>query len=357
MCVRLCLPGWRTWLRGPDLQTGPVERSGEGDEYVLLPGRVPSVERSVRVWLDHLRVERGLASNTLTAYRRDLGKYVEFLGGRGVQLLRDVRTADVVDFVSALRQGELGRVSSLASTGRILAAVRGLHAYGAAEGWCVDDPAVVVQPPAPPARLPKALSVDEVARLLQAVEVLGDGSVADVALGLRDRALLEFLYGTGARVSEATGLDVDGLDFEEGSVRLRGKGDKERIVPLGRYAVEALEAYVRRGRPVLAEAGARGGRGPGAALFLNSRGKRLSRQLAWGVITGAAQRAGLPEGIGPHTLRHSFATHLLDGGADLRVVQELLGHSSVTTTQIYTKVSMARLQEVYAGAHPRARFS
>ncbi|MBO3129373.1 site-specific tyrosine recombinase XerD [Dermatophilus congolensis] len=322
---------------------------------------MPSVERAVRVWLDHLRVERGLASNTLTAYRRDLGKYVEFLGGRGVQLLRDVHTADVVDFVSALRQGELGRVSSLASTGRILAAVRGLHAYGAAEGWCVDDPAVSVQPPAPPARLPKALSVDEVARLLQAVAVVGDGSASDVALGLRDRALLEFLYGTGARVSEATGLDVDGVDFEEGSVRLRGKGDKERVVPLGRYAVEALEAYVRRGRPVLVEARARGGTpggsSPGAAVFLNSRGKRLSRQLAWGVITGAAQRAGLPEGIGPHTLRHSFATHLLDGGADLRVVQELLGHSSVTTTQIYTKVSMARLQEVYAGAHPRARFS
>ena len=219
------------------------------------------------------------------------------------------------------------------------------------------DPAANVAPPKPPARLPKAIPVEAVERLLAA------SSLGDTPESLRDRALLEILYGVGARISEAVGLDLDDLESEApghdagggqprggvGSVRLRGKGGKERVVPVGRYAVEAVTAYLVRGRPALATHG-RGG----PALFLNQRGSRLSRQSAWAVIQRAAGRAGL-EHVSPHTLRHSFATHLLDGGADVRVVQELLGHASVTTTQIYTMVSVHRLREVYAGAHPRAR--
>jgi integrase/recombinase XerD len=213
------------------------------------------------------------------------------------------------------------------------------------------DPASAVPPPRPPSRLPKAIPVEHVERLLEAA------SVGDTPVSLRDRALFEVLYGAGARISEAVGLDVDDVDLGgppgstgPASVRLLGKGDKQRVVPLGRYAVAALEAYLIRARPVLAAAG----RGT-PALFLNQRGARLSRQSAWAALQQAARRADLTGHLSPHTLRHSFATHLLDGGADVRVVQELLGHASVTTTQIYTLVSPQRLREVYAGAHPRAR--
>ncbi len=240
-------------------------------------------------------------------------------------------------------------------------AVRGFHRFLALEGEVSGDPAANVAPPKPPARLPKAIPLAAVERLLAAA------SVGDTPESLRDRALLELLYGIGARISEAVGLDVDDIDTADpapaagasvdasarggaASVRLRGKGGKERIVPVGRYAVEAVTAYLVRGRPALAQHG-RGG----PALFLNQRGARLSRQSAWAVIQRAAERADLTEHVSPHTLRHSFATHLLDGGADVRVVQELLGHASVTTTQIYTMVSVHRLREVYAGAHPRAR--
>ena len=247
--------------------------------------------------------------------------------------------------------------------------MRGFHRFLALEGEVASDPASAVAPPRPPSRLPKAIPVDAVERLLAAA------SVGDTPEALRDRALLEILYGTGARISEAVGLDVDDLDLgprpsERGSgdasragahgasaaplstaaARLRGKGGKERIVPVGRYAVEAVTAYLVRARPVLATHG-RGG----PALLLNARGNRLSRQSAWAILQRAAERADLTEHVSPHTLRHSFATHLLDGGADVRVVQELLGHASVTTTQIYTMVSVHRLREVYAGAHPRAR--
>jgi integrase/recombinase XerD len=243
--------------------------------------------------------------------------------------------------------------------------VRGFHRFLALEGEVPTDPAAAVAPPRPPSRLPKAIPIDAVERLLAAA------SVGDTPEALRDRALLEILYGTGARISEAVGLDVDDLDLgpsdggprgtDSGSgdgsgglttaaTRLRGKGGKERIVPVGRYAVEAVTAYLVRARPVLAAHG-RGG----PALLLNGRGNRLSRQSAWAILQRAAERAGLSEHVSPHTLRHSFATHLLDGGADVRVVQELLGHASVTTTQIYTMVSVHRLREVYAGAHPRAR--
>jgi integrase/recombinase XerD len=208
------------------------------------------------------------------------------------------------------------------------------------------DVAAPVRPPSPARRLPKALPVADV------VAVLDAAGAAGTALALRDRALLELLYGTGARISEAVGLDLDELDLgdpDNAEVHLRGKGSKERVVPVGRFAIDAVEAYLVRARSVLVGAG----RGT-PALFLNARGGRLSRQSAWTVLSKAADRAGVTAAVSPHTLRHSFATHLLDGGADVRVVQELLGHASVTTTQIYTLVTVDRLREVYATAHPRA---
>lgn len=238
---------------------------------------------------------------------------------------------------------------------RALAAVRGWHKYLVLEGTVTADPAREVKPPKKPQRLPKALTVSQVSALLEAAGDSSDGPRA-----LRDRALLEFLYATGARISEAVGLDVDDFDASVGSVRLFGKGSKERIVPVGSFALAAVDAYLVRGRPSLvaaraasAAAGRKSADGP--ALFLNARGGRLSRQSAWQVLRDAAGRAGLTEHVSPHTLRHSFATHLLAGGADVRVVQELLGHASVTTTQIYTLVTVDSLREVYATSHPRAR--
>jgi integrase/recombinase XerD len=228
------------------------------------------------------------------------------------------------------------------SAARTLVAVRGLHKFAVREGAVASDPAVEVRPPAPPKRLPKALPLADVEQILEAAGSPG------TTLAKRDRALLEVLYGTGARISEAVGLDVDDLDLETGAARLSGKGGKERIVPVGSYAVRAVGDYLTV-RPALVGAG----RGT-PALFLNARGGRLSRQSAWTVLRRAAARAGVATDVSPHTLRHSFATHLLDGGADVRVVQELLGHASVTTTQIYTLVTVERLREVYATSHPRA---
>jgi integrase/recombinase XerD len=276
--------------------------------------------------------------------------------------------ADIAAFLAGLREGDdEHRPLAVSSAGRAVVAVRGLHAFAAAQGLTAADPARQVRPPRPPRRLPKAITVAEVERLLAAAGPLGSDSGPDSAAArarLRDRALLEFLYGTGARISEATGLDVDDLDLSgDGLVRLSGKGGKQRIVPVGSYAGQALEAYLVRARPALAAAAARtaahGGRAGAAArpgtpaVFLNARGGRLTRQGAWMVLRAAAGRAGLAA-LSPHTLRHSFATHLLDGGADIRVVQELLGHASVTTTQVYTLVTVDKLREVYAAAHPRA---
>jgi integrase/recombinase XerD len=224
--------------------------------------------------------------------------------------------------------------------------VRGFHRFLLREGLTTADPARGVRPPSPPKRLPKAISVGEIEALLAAA------GADDTPRAIRDRALLELLYGCGARISEAVGLDVDELDLESGTVRLLGKGSKERVVPVGSYAREAVSAYLVRGRPVLAAHHGTATASP--ALFLNARGGRLSRQSAWTVLRAAAQRAGIRKEISPHTLRHSFATHLLDGGADVRVVQELLGHASVTTTQVYTLVTVDRLREVYATSHPRA---
>jgi len=310
---------------------------------------VVSVADGAREYLQHLVVERGLAANTVESYRRDLNRYVEVLAARGKTEFNDVNTVDVAEFRAALRTGgEEHPPLAVSSVGRAVVAVRGLHAFARAQGLAVDDPAREVAPPPPPRRLPKAIAIDEIERLLDAA---GSTDDPDPRV-LRDRALLEFLYGTGARISEVTGLDVDDLDHlaRDPAVRLSGKGGKERYVPVGSYAVRALDAYLVRGRPALAAAAVRRS---SPAVFLNARGGRLTRQGAWGVLREAAARSGKTD-VSPHTLRHSFATHLLDGGADIRVVQELLGHASVTTTAVYTLITVDKLREVYAAAHPRA---
>jgi len=298
-------------------------------------------------YLDHLAVERGLAAHTLAAYRRDLTRYRVAMSARGRASIGEVTTEDVAAFLAGLRQGGDGHPPLAASSAaRAVAAVRGLHAFAAREGLAGADPAGQVRPPAPARRLPRAVGIGEVERLIAAA---GAGGEPGSLLPLRDQALLELLYGTGARISEAVSLDVD--DLGKATLRLVGKGGKHRIVPVGSYAAAALDAYLVRARPALAASARRAPASP--AVFLNARGGRLTRQGAWGVLQAAARRAGLT-GISPHTLRHSFATHLLDGGADVRVVQELLGHASVTTTQIYTLVTVDKLREVYAAAHPRA---
>ncbi|GII92404.1 site-specific tyrosine recombinase XerD [Sinosporangium siamense] len=292
-------------------------------------------------YLAHLSVERGLSANTLASYRRDLRRYLQHLSGLGRLSLGGVVEADVLSFLAALREGDDDHPAlAPGSAARAASAVRGLHRFALREGLTETDPAGSVRPPRQLRRLPKAITVDEVERLIAASGP--DGA----PLTLRNRALLELLYGTGARISEAVGLAVD--DQEDAEVRLTGKGGRTRVVPLGRYARGAVDSYLVRGRPSLAAHG----RGT-SALFLNARGGRLTRQGAWEVLQAAAERAGL-DGISPHILRHSFATHLLDGGADVRVVQELLGHASVSTTQVYTLVTVDRLREVYAATHPRA---
>jgi integrase/recombinase XerD len=317
---------------------------------------VVTIREGIQGYLQSLAVERGLAANTVESYRRDLHRYDSVLAAHGRTTFAAVTSADVAEFLTSIREGDAEHGPlSVSSAARAVIAVRGLHAFALAQGLAETDPAREVAPPTPPKRLPKAITLDEVERLLDAA---GPGPDAPAAAGgveprlLRDRALLEFLYATGARISEATGLDVDELQLgADPVVRLAGKGGKHRVVPVGSYAVRAIEAYLVRARPALAAASRRASVGP--AVFLNARGGRLTRQGAWGVLTAAAGRAGLPE-VSPHTLRHSFATHLLDGGADIRVVQELLGHASVATTQIYTLITVDRLREVYASAHPRA---
>lgn len=303
------------------------------------------LDRAVRGYLDHLAVERGLAANTLASYQRDLRRYAGYLTTEGVSEPADITEKHVSAFLRSLREGDEDHPAlSASSAARTVVAVRGLHRFLAREGLVATDAAVAVRPPTPPRKLPKAIPLADVERLLAAAG--SEGS----PLGLRDRALLEMLYGTGARISEAVGLDRDDVDEAAGTVLLRGKGAKERVVPVGSYALEALSAYLVRARPALL-----GAKRSTPALFLNARGGRLSRQSAWTVLRTVAARAGLSTPVSPHTLRHSFATHLLDGGADVRVVQELLGHASVTTTQVYTLVTVDQLREVYAAAHPRAR--
>ncbi|MBC7595917.1 MAG: site-specific tyrosine recombinase XerD [Kineosporiaceae bacterium] len=304
-----------------------------------------TVSRAVQDYLSHVSVERGLADNTVRSYRRDLLRYAAFVECKDLGEPREIGEAQVLDFLASLRTGDEDHVPlSSASAARTIVSVRGFHRFMLREGIIDVDVSAPVKPPTPAKRLPKALPIEDVEALLAAAG--GPGTT----LAKRDKTLLEVLYGTGARISEAIGLDIDDIDFDGGSVLLKGKGSKQRIVPLGSYARDALEDYLLVARPTLTSA-----KGSGPAVFLNARGGRLSRQSAWTVLTKAAERAGITTDVSPHTLRHSFATHLLDGGADVRVVQELLGHASVTTTQIYTLVTVEKLREIFATAHPRAR--
>jgi len=303
-----------------------------------------TVDSQVSRFLDHLAVERGLSVHTVDAYRRDLEKYARYLAERGV---RDATRADeetIARFVEGLsaEEYEEGRRYRASSVARALAAVRSFHRFLVTEGDTEADPAAGIERPKIPRNLPRPLSVEQVERLL---EPPPDGGAA----ALRDRAILETLYGAGLRISELVGLDVDDVDLEEGSVRAFGKGSKERLVPLGSYGCVAVRAYLESGRPGLARPRS------GAALFLNQRGGRLTRQGVSKILSSAVRRAGIRVRVTPHTLRHSFATHLLEGGADVRVVQELLGHASLSTTQIYTLVTGDRMREEYFTAHPRAR--
>jgi integrase/recombinase XerD len=307
------------------------------------------VEKLVRGYLDHLTVERGASPNTVAAYRRDLARYADFLAARGIDDPAGVTDADVAAFLTGLQAPTDGRSAlSVSSATRTLVAVRSLHTFAAAEGRTPTNPAAAVRPPKAGRNLPKALDIAQVQSLLDTPDTA-------TPMGLRDAALLELLYGTGARISEVLDLDVDDLTAlladPDAGLRLFGKGRKERLVPVGSYARRAVEAWLVRGRPAFAQASTR----PSPALLLNSKGQRLSRQSAYGVLRKAADAADLGLEVSPHTLRHSFATHLLDGGADVRVVQELLGHASVTTTQIYTLVTVEHLREVFLSAHPRAR--
>ncbi|TXL63036.1 site-specific tyrosine recombinase XerD [Aeromicrobium terrae] len=302
------------------------------------------LDRAVLDYLSHLGVERGLADNTLNSYRRDLRRYATHLAGRGIDAPGAIAETDVLSFLGALRTGDADHPPlGAASAARAVVAVRGFHKFLLRERLVEADVSAAVKPPRPASRLPKALPLSDVEAILAAAGAPG------TTLAKRDQALLEVLYGTGARISEAVGLDVDDLDLTDGSVLLRGKGGKQRIVPIGSFARAAVEDYLTAGRSALVSAKA-----STPAVFLNARGGRLSRQSAWVVLVKAAQRAGITTEVSPHTLRHSFATHLLDGGADVRVVQELLGHASVTTTQVYTLVTVEKLREIYATAHPRA---
>jgi integrase/recombinase XerD len=297
------------------------------------------VQSPLESYLRHLTLERGLSKNTLSAYRNDLEKYFRFLEHRSLEPQR-ASSNDVEDFSIAVAS-EL----SASSRARLMASLRGYHKYLVMENLRTDDPTKRIRAPKLALRLPKALSQLEVMQLIEASGPSPDDESADY-LRLRNRAIVELMYSTGARVSEIVGLDLDEVD-DSGLMRVRGKGSKERLVPVGSYAKAALDAYLVRSRPVLAD------KGSAKAVFLNQRGSRLSRQSIWEIIQKAAQ--GLDKEVSPHSLRHSFATHLLEGGADVRVVQELLGHASVTTTQIYTMVSVDTLREVYLASHPRAQ--
>lgn len=307
-----------------------------------------SISRQVDSYLRHLTVERGMSKNTLAAYRRDLDRYQQFLADRAIVSIDTITEQVVTNFGIALT-AKWGLAAT--SVARVLSGVRGFHRYLMIEGITANDQAAKVKPPKPPRRLPKAITVSQVEALLASSgpEATDEDAMALDPIKVRDRAILEMLYATGARVSEVVSLDIDDL-VDQTMVRLFGKGSKERIVPVGSYAQRAVEAYLVRVRPVLAKLG----KGT-PAVFLNQRGSRLSRQSVWQIISDAADKAKLAAEVSPHTLRHSFATHLLEGGADVRVVQELLGHSSVATTQIYTLITVDALREVYSTAHPRAR--
>ena len=292
-------------------------------------------------YLDFLAVERGLSPHSLAAYRRDLALYERFLSSVGIANPLESQPEDLAAFVAWIREQRTAkdRPYAASTVARTLVAVRGFHKFLVREGLTQQDPSTEVTGPRPRRPLPKALTMPQTEALLAAP--VGEDPVA-----LRDRALLEVLYAAGLRISELVDLDVDDIDLQARTVRCVGKGDKERVVPMGRVAQQAVEAWLIRGRPAL--------RPTAPALLVNRRGGRLTRQGGWKILKKHAEAAGLSEAVSPHTLRHSFATHLLDNGADVRVVQELLGHASVNTTQVYTLVSRTRLRAVYEQAHPRA---
>jgi integrase/recombinase XerD len=300
-----------------------------------------TLEAAVDTFLRHVSIERGLSANTVSAYRRDLVVYRGWLAEREIVDPAKVTASDTSEFARYLGTREESPLTA-ASMARMLSTVRNLHRFLLEEQAVDEDVTRDLKPPKLGSRLPKAITIEQVTALLEATD-------GDDIQSLRDKALLELLYATGARVSEAVDLNVDDV-FDEDIVRLTGKGSKQRIVPLGSFARAAIDAYLVRARPTLS---VRGKATP--ALFLGLRGQRVSRQNAWLIIRAAAQRANLDMEISPHTLRHSFATHLLAGGADVRVVQELLGHSSVATTQLYTLVTADTLRDMYTTAHPRAR--
>ena len=306
-----------------------------------------------RLLVEHdtwLTVERGLAANSLAAYRRDLRRYAEFLRDRGEEDPTAVSEETVLAYVEHLkseRDDDGNARFAPASVARALVAVRSFHRFCLEEGFLAGDPSEEVGAPRVPQGIPKALTEDEVEALLGAV-------VGDTPRALRDRAIVETLYATGVRISELVGLDRHDLDLDDGLIRVFGKGSKERIVPVGRSARDALGAYLAHGRPQLVRPNSTAE--DREAVVLNARGGRLSRQSCWKIVRTAGERAGLTGRLSPHVLRHSCATHMLERGADIRVVQELLGHASISTTQVYTKVSPERLRAVYEAAHPRARF-
>ncbi len=303
-----------------------------------------NLEQATKSFLDHLRIERGLSTNTLISYQRDLERFTQFAQAQAVQLSA-IDSKALQSFHTSISED-----LSLASTNRIESTLRTFFKYLSTE-LGIANPTLELQTQRIPHKLPKALSISQIISLIDAADRPG------VPVSLRDKALLELLYGTGARVSELIGINV--LDIsttqsegnEISTVKLRGKGGKERIVPLGSFATQALTDYQVRIRPALMSKQKK----TDSALFLNSRGTRLSRQSAWQIVLDAATAVGLQEKVSPHVFRHSYATHLLDGGADIRVVQELLGHASVTTTQIYTLVTIDKIRESYSSAHPRAK--
>ena len=312
-----------------------------------MPGVESPLTTAVDRYLRHASIERGLSGNTIAAYRRDLSRYIQMLSVRGISDPQAVTEHDVSAFVNELRSGVVGALSA-ASTARMLSSVRSFHRFLLAEDLVTADVAAEAKPPKQARRLPKAITVDQMAALLATTD-------GDDEKSLRDKALLELMYATGARVSEATALNVDDVIGSDGDgaadvIRLFGKGSKQRIVPLGSYARSAIDAYLVRARPPLS---AKGKATP--ALFLGVRGQRLSRQNVWLIIQARSEQSMLGLQLSPHTFRHSFATHLLEGGADVRVVQELLGHASVATTQIYTLVTADTLRDIYTQAHPRSR--
>ena len=297
-----------------------------------------SLNNQIKEYLSHLKVERQLSVNTLTAYSKDLEIYKDFLHLLSITDIREITEDATHQFQKSISDGNYSRTSIL----RMLASVRGLHKFALREKWTQINATSGFVSQKVPARLPKALSVKETLDLVDALKS------SEEPLDMRDYALVEFLYSTGARVSEAVNLNLNDLDLENGSVRLFGKGSKTRVVPVGSHAIAALEKYLTRARPTLLKKTSN-------LVFLNKQGNALSRNSAFNAVRNSAEKGKIKTTVSPHTLRHCFATHLLEGGADLRVVQELLGHASVTTTQIYTQITAQRMREIYATSHPRAR--